>query len=102
MELSCVELACLQQDGGQKQRGGGRRRKGEVHGEENKARGREFRGLASYEIFFGFYALLAERFSLRIRRVRGHGAWRSTRTLLTVLTALTIHIFEAENFFVAF
>ena len=53
----------------------GRRREEEVHGEENQARGREFRGVASYKTFFKFYALLSERFSLRIRRVSGHGAY---------------------------
>ena len=52
--------------------------------------------------FFRFYALLAERFSLRIRRASGHGARRSTRTLVTVLTALTIHLFQAETFLMAF
>ena len=46
--------------------------------------------------------LLAERFSLHIRRVSGSGARRSTRKLVTVLTALTIHLFEAESCFVVF
>ena len=69
---------------------------------ENKARGRKFWGVASYKIFFAFYALLAERFSLRIRRVSWHGAWRSSRTLVTVLRALTFHLFEAEKCFVVF
>ena len=54
------------------------------------------------KIFFGFYALLAEHFSLCIRHVRGQGARCSTRTFATVLTALTIHLFQAKTSFVAF
>ena len=50
----------------------------------------------------GFYVLLAGRFSLRIRHVSGHGARHSTRTLVTVLTALTIQLFEAEKRLIAF
>ena len=41
-------------------------------------------------------------FFLRTPHVSGHGAWRSTRTLVTVLTALTIHLSEAKNVCVAF
>ena len=52
--------------------------------------------------FFGFYALLAERFSLCIRGVRGQGTRRSTRTVVTVLTVFTVHLFRAEKIFVAF
>ena len=54
------------------------------------------------KIFFGVYALLVERFSFRIRRVRGQGTRRSTRTFVTVLTAFTVHLFKAEKVFVAF
>ena len=50
------------------------------------------------KIFFSFYALLAERFSIHIRRVRGQGARRSTRTFVTMLTALTIHLLKKKIF----
>ena len=46
------------------------------------------------KIFFGFYALLAQRFSLLIQRVRGREARRCTPKFGTVLTALTIHLFK--------
>ena len=52
--------------------------------------------------FFGFYALLATRFSLPIRRVRGREARCCTPKLGTVLTALTIHLFKPEKISVAF
>ena len=52
--------------------------------------------------FFRFYALLATRFSLPIRRVRGREARCCAPKLGTVLTALAIHLFKPEKFSVAF
>ena len=49
---------------------GGQKWEGEVHGERNKTRWCEFRGVAFRKVFFGFYALLAKRFSLPIRHVQ--------------------------------
>ena len=54
------------------------------------------------ENFFEFYALLATSFSLTIGHAQQRGARRYVRTFITVLTALTIHLFYVENFFVAF
>ena len=54
------------------------------------------------KIFFCFHALLAKRFSLPIRRVRGLEARRCTPKFGTLLTALTIHLFKPENLLVAF
>ena len=51
---------------------------------------------------FEFYALLATSFSLTIRHAQQRGASRYDCTFLTVLTALTIHLFKFETFFVAF
>ena len=64
-----------------------------------RARGQ---GRSVLEIFFCFYALLAEHFPLRIRRVRGQGTRRSTRMFVTVHTAFTVLLFKAETIFVAF
>ena len=44
--------------------------------------------------FFEFYALLATRFSLRIRRVSQRGAQRYVPISVTVLTALTFHLLK--------
>ena len=48
---------------------------------------------------FEFYALLATSFSLTIGHAQQRGARRYVRTFLTVLTALTIHLFHVEKFF---
>ena len=50
------------------------------------------------ENFFQFYALLATSFSLTIGHAQQRGARRYVRTLITVLTALTIHLFHVKNF----
>ena len=52
--------------------------------------------------FFEFYALLATRFSSRLWLVRLREGGRYAPTRVTVLTALTIHLFKVEKFFVAF
>ena len=52
--------------------------------------------------FFGFYELLATRFSLSIGRVRGREARCCTPKLGRMLTALTIHLFKPKIFSVAF
>ena len=54
------------------------------------------------ENFFEFYALLATSFSLTIWQAQQQGARRYVRTFITVLTALTIHLFKVKNIFVAF
>ena len=54
------------------------------------------------ENVFKFYALLATLFSLTIWHAQQRGARRYVRTFITMLTALTIHIFHVEKFFVAF
>ena len=46
------------------------------------------------KFFFEFYALLATLFSLNIRQAKHRGAYRYARTFITVLTALTIHLFN--------
>ena len=51
---------------------------------------------------FEFYTMLATLFSLTIRHAQQRGAGRYARTFITVLTALTIHVFKVENIFVAF
>ena len=51
---------------------------------------------------FEFYALLATSFSLTIRHAQQRGARRYACTLITVLTALTIHLFKVKNLFIAF
>ena len=51
---------------------------------------------------FELYALLATLFSLRLWLVRLREGRRYPLTRVTVLTALTIYLFEIETFFVAF
>ena len=50
------------------------------------------------ENFFEVYALLATSFSLTVGHAQQRGAHRYVRTFITVLTALTIHLFHVENF----
>ena len=50
---------------------------------------------------FEFYALLAASSSLTILHAHQRGARRYAPTSITVLTALTIHLFKLETFFVA-
>ena len=67
---------------------------GEVHGEgQRKRKSARRRAWRVRKLFFGFYALLATRSSLLIRRVRGREARCCTPKLGSVLTALTIHLF---------
>ena len=47
------------------------------------------------------YALLATAYSLAIRQAQQREARRYACTFLTVLTVLTTHFFQVENFFVA-
>ena len=66
---------------------------GEVHGEgQRKRKSARRRAWRVSNLFFGFYAPLAKRFSLPIRHVRGREARCYTPKLGTVLTALTIRI----------
>ena len=69
---------------------------------KTKRKGASSGALRLREMFFGFYALLRERFSLRIPRIRGQGARRSTLRFVTVLTALTLHLFKAKKILFAF
>ena len=76
---------------------------GEVHGEgQRKRKSARRRAWRVRNLFFGFYAPLAKRFSLPIRRVRGQEARCYTPKLGTMLTALTIHLFKPETFSIAF
>ena len=71
---------------------------GEVHGEGQRKResaGRRAPRVSN--LFFGFYAPLAKRFSLPIRRVRGREAQCYTPKLGTVLRALTFHLIKPEK-----
>ena len=70
--------------------------------ENKKGERRQLQGRNVLESFFEFYALLATLFSLTIGHAQQRGARRYVRTFITVLTALTIHLFHVENFFVAF
>ena len=71
--------------------------------EKNK-RGERWRvqGRNMLENFFEFYALLATSFSLTIRHAQQRGARCSAREFITVLTALTIHLFKVKKLFVPF
>ena len=53
-------------------------------------------------LFFEFYALLATRFSLRLRLVRRREGQRWGPTSVSVFTVLTIQLFYVEKCFVAF
>ena len=54
------------------------------------------------ESFFEFDALLASFFSLTFQHAQQQGARRYAHTFITVLTALTIHLYQVENILVAF
>ena len=73
-----------------------------MHGEGKKMKGSRAKGRRGLEKIFEFYALLAARFSLRLWLVRRRGGRRYAPTSVTVLTALTIHLFNVEIIFVAF
>ena len=76
---------------------------GEVHGEGQRKRKSARRSVWRVSNpFFGFYAPLAKRFSLPIRRVRGQEARCYNPKLGTVLTALTIHFIKPGKPSVAF
>ena len=69
---------------------------------KKKATGWDARGHGELRNLFQFYALLSTRFSLRLWPVRLRGGQRYAHRSFTVLTALTIHLFNIETFFVAF
>ena len=76
---------------------------GAVHGEgQRKRKSARRRAWRVSNLLFGFYALLAKRFSLPIRRVRGQEARCYTPKLGTVLRALLIHLIKPETFSVAY
>ena len=62
-----------------------------------RGEGRRVQGRNVLENTFEFYALLATSFSLTIGHAQQRGARRYVRTLITLLTALTIHLFHVEN-----
>ena len=67
-----------------------------------KATGWDARVRGELRKFFEFYALLATLFSLRLWLVTLRVGRRYAPTRVTVLTALTIHLFKVEKCFVAF
>ena len=69
---------------------------------KKKAAGGNLRGHGELWKSFEFYALLATSFSLRLWLVRKRGGRRYAPTSVTVLTALTIHLFKVETFSVVF
>ena len=69
-----------------------------MHGEGKKMKGSRAKGRAGLEKMFDFYALLATLFSLRIWLVRRRGGRGYAPTRVTVLTALTIHLFNVQKF----
>ena len=58
--------------------------------------------MACWKMFFEFYGLLATRFPLHFRYVSQRGARRYVPISVTVLTALSIHLFRVGTFSVAF
>ena len=68
---------------------------------KKKATGWDARGRGELRKYFEFYALLATRFSLRLWRARLREGRRYAPTTVTVVTALTIHLFKVKNFSVA-
>ena len=73
-----------------------------MHGEGKKRKGGRAKGHGGLEKRFEFYALLATRFSVRLRLVRRREGRRWGPTRITAVTALTIHLFHVEIFPVAF
>ena len=73
-----------------------------MHREGKKLKGSRAKGRGGLEKRFEFYALLATRFSLHLWLVRRQGGRRYAPTSVAVLTALTIHLFDVERFFIAF
>ena len=69
---------------------------------KKKATGWDARVRGELRTLFEFYALLATRFSLRLWPVRLREGQRYAPMRVMVLTALTIHLFKVEKFFVAF
>ena len=69
---------------------------------KKKSTGSDARGRGQLRKYFEFYALLASRFSLRLWRVRLREGRRYAPTTVSVLTALTIHLFKVKIFSVAF
>ena len=64
--------------------------------------GSRAKGRGGLENVFEFYALRATVSSLRVWRVRRCGGRRYAPTSITVLTALTIHLFKVENISIVF
>ena len=62
-----------------------------------KAAGGDVRGRGKLQKIFEFYALLVTPFSLRLWLVRRLGGRRYALTSITVLMALTIHLFNVER-----
>ena len=65
-------------------------------------RGRKGANAGARRVRKCYYALLATRFSLRSRRVKQRGAQHYVHISVTVLTALTFHLFKVEKFSVPF
>ena len=64
---------------------------------KKKATGWDARGRCELRNFFEFYALLATQFSLRLWLFRLRGGQRYAPRSVTVLTALTIHLFDVKK-----
>ena len=73
-----------------------------MHGEGEERKRSKAKGRGGLERLFEFYALLATRFSLRLRLVRRREGRRWGPTSVTVVTALTIHLSHVKKFLVAF
>ena len=73
-----------------------------MHGEGKKRKRSRAKGRGGLEKLLEFYALLATGFSLRCWRVSRCAGSRYIRTSVTVLTALTIHLFKSKKISVAF
>ena len=69
---------------------------------KKKATGCDARGRGEPRKCFEFYALLGTCFSLRLWLVRQRGGQCYAPRSVTVLTALTVHLFKVEKLSVAF
>ena len=69
---------------------------------KKKATGWDAGGRGELRKYFEFYALLATCFSLRLWRVRLQEGRCYAPTRVTMLAALTIHLFKVKRFSVAF
>ena len=73
-----------------------------MHGEGNKRKGSRAKERGGLENIFKFCVLLATLFSLRLWLVSRQAGPYYASTTVTVLTALTIHLFDVRNIYVAF